>query len=52
MKKVILRDKVTHQNYCLKLTEEQYRLLLWLDKVELLSDAEIEEFNGYEFDTI
>ena len=52
MKKVILKDKVTFQKYCLELTEEQYRLLIWLDNVDLLTDAEIEIYNGYEFDTI
>lgn len=52
MKKVILRDKKFGRNYYLSLSEEQYRLLYWLDSEDIFRDVEIEVFEDYEFKEI
>lgn len=52
MIKIILRDKIFGHNYHLKLSEEQYRLLNWLDNEDILRDVEIEVFEDYEFEEI
>lgn len=52
MTKIILKDRELNLNYCLELTDEQYRLLNWLNERELFDGVEIEEFEDYEFTTI
>ena len=52
MKNVVLRDKKFGHNYHLKLSEEQYRLLVWLDNEDVLRDVSIEVFDNYEFEEI
>lgn len=49
MIKVIIRDTETHQNYYLSLSNEQYRLLLWLDNNDMLRATEVEVYENYEF---
>lgn len=49
MIKIIIRDTRAHQNYYLNLSNEQYRLLLWLDNNDMLRATEVEEYENYEF---
>ena len=46
MVNVILKDVDWNKNYYLKLSEEQYNLLEWLNRKELLADVKIEAFEG------
>lgn len=52
MKKVIIRDIGMQKNHYLELSDEQYRLLYWLDAEDLLRATEIELFEDYEFKEI
>ena len=49
MLKVIIRDIRARQNYYLNLSNEQYRLLLWLDNNDMLRSTEVEVYENYEF---
>ena len=52
MLNVVIKDIDFEQNYYLRLSEDQYRLLEWLDKKEMLSDVRIEMFEDYKFEEI
>ena len=52
MLNVIIKDLAGDNSYYLKLSEEQYRLLEWLVKENILVDVRIEIFEGYEFEEI
>ena len=52
MLNVIIKDLAWDKNYYLKLSEEQYRLLEWLVKEDILVDVRVEKFEGYEFKKI
>ena len=52
MVKVILKDKELCRNDYLELTDEQYRLLNWLNEREFLDEVEVEVFEDYEFKKI
>ena len=49
MLNVVIKDIDFEQTYFIRLSEEQYRLLEWLVKKEMLPDIIIEIFEGYEF---
>ena len=52
MLNVIIKDLAGDNSYYLKLSEEQYHLLEWLVKENILVDVRIEIFEGYEFEEI
>ena len=52
MLNVIVKDLAGDNSYYLKLSEEQYRLLEWLVKEDILVDVRVEKFEGYEFKKI
>ena len=52
MLNVVIKDIDFEQNYYLRLSEDQYRLLEWLDKKEMLTDVRIEIFEDYKFEEI
>ena len=52
MLNVVIKDITFEQNYYLRLSEEQYRLLEWLGEKEMLPDIKIEVFEGIEFKEI
>ena len=52
MLNVIIKDVTFEQNYYLRLSEEQYRLLEWLIKRDMLADVRVEKFEEYNFETI
>ena len=52
MVNVILKDLAGDNSYYLKLSEEQYRLLEWLVKEDILVDVRVEKFEGIEFKEI
>ena len=52
MLNVIIKDVTFEQNYYLRLSEEQYRLLEWLGEKDMLPDIIIEIFEEYEFEEI
>ena len=52
MLNVIIKDFAGDNSYYLKLSEEQYRLLEWLVKEDILVDVRVEIFEGYEFEEI
>ena len=52
MVNVILKDLAGDNSYYLKLSEEQYRLLEWLVKEDILVDVRVEKFEGVEFKEI
>ena len=52
MLNVVIKDITFEQNYYLRLSEEQYRLLEWLGEKEMLPDIRIEIFEEYEFEGI
>ena len=52
MVNVVIKDVTFEQNYYLRLSEEQYRLLEWLGEKEMLPDIKIEVFEGIEFKEI
>ncbi len=49
MLNVIVKDLAGDNSYYLKLSEEQYRLLEWLVKEDILVDVRVEKFEGIEF---
>ena len=52
MVKVILKDTRCCENNYLELTDDQYRLLDWLDNKEFMEDVVVEEVESYEFQKI
>ena len=52
MLNVIIKDLAGDNSYYLKLSEEQYRLLEWLGKGDILVDVRVEKFEGIEFKEI
>ena len=52
MVNVILKDLAGDNSCYLKLSEEQYRLLEWLVKEDILVDVRVEKFEGIEFEEI
>ena len=52
MVKVILKDTRWDENEYLELTDDQYRLLNWLDNREFMADIAIEVVESYEFQKI
>lgn len=52
MVKVILKDTQWNENEYLELTEDQYRLLKWLDNKEFMADVAIEVVESFEFHII
>ena len=52
MLNVVIKDIDFEQTYFIRLSGEQYRLLEWLDKKEMLTDVRIEMFEDYEFEEI
>ena len=52
MVNVILKDVAWNKSYYLKLSEEQYNMLEWLNRKELLVDVKIEAFEAVEFKEI
>ena len=52
MVRVILKDTRFNENDYLELTDDQHRLLTWLDNKEFLADIEIEVVDIYEFQKI
>lgn len=52
MLNVIIKDLAGDNSYYLKLSEEQYRLLEWLVKKDMLADVRVEKFEGIEFKEI
>ena len=52
MLNVVIKDLAGDNNYYLKLSEEQYRLLEWLVEEDILVDVRVEKFEGIEFEEI
>ena len=52
MIKVILKDMEVLNNHYFNLTDDQYRLLLWLYNQDFLASAEMEVFKDYDFKEI
>ena len=52
MVRVIIRDTRFNENNYLELTDDQYRLLNWLDNREFMEDIEVEVVESYEFQKI
>ena len=52
MVNVIIKDLAGDKSFYLKLSEEQYRLLEWLVKEDILVDVRVEIFEGIEFKEI
>lgn len=52
MIKVILKDMEVLNDHYLNLTDDQYRLLLWLYKQDFLASAEMETFKDDDFKEI
>ena len=52
MLNVVIKDFDFEQTYFIRLSEDQYRLLEWLEKKEMLTDVRIEMFEDYEFEEI
>ena len=52
MVNVILKDVAWNKSYYLKLSEEQYNMLEWLNRKELLVDVKIEAFEAVKFKEI
>ena len=52
MLNVVITDVSLEESYYLKLSEEQYRLLEWLVKEDILVDVRVEKFEGIEFKEI
>ena len=52
MLNVVIKDIYFDESYYLKLSEEQFRLLEWLDKKGILTDVTIEIFEKHEFEEI
>ena len=49
---VIFKDMEVFKDYYFNLTDDQYRLLLWLYKQDFLQSAEIEAFKDEDFEEI
>ena len=52
MVKVIFKDMEVCKDYYFNLTDDQYRLLLWLYNQDFLVSAEIEVFKDYDFEEL
>lgn len=52
MVKVIFKDMEVLNDYYFNLTDDQYRLLLWLYNQEFLHSAEMEVFKDEDFEEI
>lgn len=52
MVQVILKDTRCCENNYLELTDDQYRLLNWLDNKEFMEDVVVEIVDSYEFQKI
>lgn len=52
MVQVILKDTRCCENNYLELTDDQYRLLEWLDNKEFMEDVVVEIVESYEFQKI
>ena len=52
MLNVVIKNIDFNESYYLKLSEEQFRLLEWLNKKDILTDVIIEIFEGHEFEEI
>lgn len=52
MVKVILKDMEVYNDYYFNLTDDQYRLLIWLYNQDFLQSAEIEGFKDEDFEEI
>ena len=52
MLNVVIDNIDFNESYYLKLSEEQFRLLEWLNKKGILTDVTIEIFEEYEFEEI
>ena len=52
MLNVVIKDIDFDKTYYLKLSEEQFRLLEWLNKKGILTDVIIEIFEKHEFEEI
>lgn len=52
MVKVIFKDLEVCKDYYFNLTDDQYRLLVWLDSQDFLASAEIEVFRDDDFKMI
>ena len=52
MTKVIFKDMEVSNDYYFNLTDDQYRLLLWLYNKDFLQSAEIEAFKDEDFEEI
>ena len=48
MLNVVIKDVNFEQSYFIRLNEEQYRLLEWLNRKVLLTDVDIEVFKDFE----
>ena len=52
MLNVVIKNIDFNESYYLKLSEEQFRLLEWLNKKDILTDVTIEIFEKHEFEEI
>lgn len=52
MVKVIFKDMEVLNNHYFNLTDDQYRLLIWLDNQGFIHSAEIESFKDEDFEEI
>ena len=52
MVKVIIRDTRFNENNYLELTDDQYRLLDWIEGKEFMEDVEVEIAESYDFQKI
>ena len=52
MVKVIFKDMEVINDYYFNLTDDQYRLLIWLYNQDFLQSAEIEVFKDEDFEEI
>lgn len=52
MVKVIFKDMEVLNDYYFNLTDDQYRLLLWLYNQDFLQSAEMEAFKDEDFEEI
>ena len=52
MLNVVIKNIDFNESYYLKLSEEQFRLLEWLNKKDILTDVIIEIFEEHEFEEI
>ena len=52
MVRVIIRDTRFNENNYLELTDDQYRLLDWIEGKEFMEDVEVEIAESYDFQKI